>query len=165
VHLIDNTIHVIWLRYFIAEAPYTSYVNNSEILTMLLGATLAVYTYTRIRTHVYFNDDEAGLLVDIKSPIPLPIRSATRDLFAFCSPHQRFRTASDTGQAVMVVLCVLATCAVATWEVHAVLRLFWLCVLKLTLFALTVELELEGLKTPEEKMELRMALSGAGKYA
>jgi hypothetical protein len=41
----------------------------------------------------------------------------------------------------MVVLCVLATCAIATWEVHAVLRFFWFCVLKLTLFALTVELE------------------------
>jgi endonuclease/exonuclease/phosphatase (EEP) superfamily protein YafD len=116
-----------------------------------------------MRTHVYFSDDEAGLLVDIKSPVPLPIRSATRDLFTFCSPHERFRTASDTRQAVMVVLCVLATCAIATWELHAVLRFFWFCVLKLTLFALTVELE--GLKTPEEKMELRMALSGSGKYA
>jgi hypothetical protein len=63
----------------------------------------------------------------------------------------------------MVVLCVLATCAIATWEVHAVLRFFWFCVLKLTLFALTVELQ--ELKTPEENMELRMALSGAGKYA
>jgi hypothetical protein len=70
VHLIDNTIHFIWFRYFIAEAPYTSYINNSEILTMLLGATLAVYTYARMRTHVYFSDDEAGLVVDIKSPIP-----------------------------------------------------------------------------------------------
>jgi hypothetical protein len=100
-----------------------------------------VYTYARIRTRVYFNDDEAGLLVDIKSAIPLPTRSATRDLFTFCSPTNCFRTASDTRQALMVLYCALATCGIATWEVHAVFRFFWFCVLKLTLFAVAVELE------------------------
>jgi hypothetical protein len=104
VHLFDNTIHIIWFRYFIPDAPYTPYINNSEILTVLLFATLAVYTSARTRTHVYFDDNEGDLLIDIKSPIPLPTYSATRDISSLCSPNHRFRTASQSRQIVIVTL-------------------------------------------------------------
>jgi hypothetical protein len=163
VYLIDNTIHFIWFRYFIADAPYTLYLDNSEILTMLLFVILALYTYARTITHVFFNDNEIGLLVDIKNPIPLPTSSATRDLFTFCSPHHRFRTASVKRQIIMVVYCVLAACVIATWDIYGVFKFFWMCVAKFTIYAMTVELQ--GLQTPEEKMELQLALNGVGKYA
>jgi hypothetical protein len=52
-HIIDNTIHVIYLRYswtFGEGQPYTSYINNSEILTVVLAVQMAVWTWLRMRT-------------------------------------------------------------------------------------------------------------------
>jgi hypothetical protein len=125
IHLIDNTIHVIWLRYFHVDAPYTAYINNSEILTVLLFLSLTVYTFTRMHTHVYFDDAVADSLADMKSTDPLSKHSATRDLFTFASPHHLFRTASKSRQIFMISMCVMATAAVATWELHPWVPRFW----------------------------------------
>jgi len=124
-HVFDNTIHVLWLRYFSTDTPYTTYINNSEFLTMALFVTLAVYTYARMRTHVYFNDDERGLLVDIKSPIPLPTQSASRDLITFASSKYDFRTPTMWRCACMVCVCVLSTGASATWNMDEAVPLIW----------------------------------------
>jgi hypothetical protein len=51
-HVIDNAVHVFWLRYgyeFGDGAPYTAYVNNSEILTMLLVLQLGAWTWVQVR--------------------------------------------------------------------------------------------------------------------
>jgi hypothetical protein len=85
VHLIDNAVQVLWLRYLAANAPYTSYINNSEILTILLGISLAVYTCARIRTHVAFLPSE-------KDKAPIAIQSAATDLMSFYTPHHKYRT-------------------------------------------------------------------------
>jgi hypothetical protein len=125
IHLIDNTIHVIWSRYLHVDAPYTAYINNSEILTILLFFSLAVYTYARMDTHVYFDDTVTGPLVNFKSTVPLPQYSATRDLFTFASPHHAFRTASESRQIFMISMCVMATAAMTTWELHPWVPYFW----------------------------------------
>ena len=125
-HAIDNTIHVLWLRYFIStDTPYTTYINNSEFLTMTLFVTLAAYTYARMRTHIYFDDDKCGLLVDIKSPIPLPIHSASHDLFTLTTSRNDFRTATVLRCICMALACVLVTCAIATWDMHEIVPPIW----------------------------------------
>ncbi|KAF2825365.1 hypothetical protein CC86DRAFT_407575 [Ophiobolus disseminans] len=55
-HVIDNTIHMILLRFFWsfgAPDPYTPYINNSEILTVLLVAEMAAWTWLRWRSRDY----------------------------------------------------------------------------------------------------------------
>ena len=52
IHLFDNLIHVLWLRYLSPTAPYTTYLNNSELLIVLLSINVALYTYGRICSHV-----------------------------------------------------------------------------------------------------------------
>lgn len=47
IYLIDNVVHVISLCYFAANAPYTTYINNSEILTVLPESALR---YTHMHT-------------------------------------------------------------------------------------------------------------------
>ncbi|KAI1570538.1 hypothetical protein PtrCC142_009640 [Pyrenophora tritici-repentis] len=118
-HVIDNTIHVLWFRYFNTEAPYTTYLNNSELLTMVLLTTLVTYTYARMHTHVHFDhdDEESGLLVDIKSSIPSPIHLALRDLFSSVPWQHDFRAPSAVRYGCMVVFGVLATGATATWHI------------------------------------------------
>lgn len=46
-HVVDNTLHVIWLRYFWPYGegrPYTDYTNNSEILNILLVLEVMAWT-------------------------------------------------------------------------------------------------------------------------
>ncbi|RMZ73646.1 hypothetical protein GMOD_00009391 [Pyrenophora seminiperda CCB06] len=107
-HVIDNAIHILWLRYDNTDAPYTTYINNSEFLTLALFVTLVAYTYARMRTHVYFDDDDDGILIDIKSPIPLPTPSVSRDLLTLRPWHQAFRTASTDRCGAM--FCCLVSC-------------------------------------------------------
>ncbi|KAF2495789.1 hypothetical protein BU16DRAFT_538424 [Lophium mytilinum] len=65
--VVDNFVHVIWLRYFLADGPYTAHVNNSELLTMLLVVQMAVYSYARRYTRVKFdNEVESGGTEDEK---------------------------------------------------------------------------------------------------
>ncbi|KAL1794205.1 hypothetical protein ACET3X_007626 [Alternaria dauci] len=125
IHLIGNTIRAIWLRYLHFDAPYTAYMNNSEILTLLLFLSLAVYTHARMRTHIYFDDAATESLSNNKSTVPLPQYSATHDLFAFASPHHPFRTALKSRQIFITSICVMATAAVATWEMHHWIPYFW----------------------------------------
>lgn len=122
VHLIDNAIHVIWFRYFHVDAPYTAYVNNSEMLTILLFVVLAVYTYTRMRTHVYFDTNTTEPLVDTESIVPFPIHSVSRDLCTFASPHNLFRTASRNRQFLLIYWCLMFMLDLAA---HDLLSLYW----------------------------------------
>jgi hypothetical protein len=89
VHLVDNAVEVLWLRYMAANAPYTSHINNSEILTILLGISLAVYTCARIRTHVVFLPSE-------KDKAPIAIQSAATDLMSFYTPRHKYRTTATS---------------------------------------------------------------------
>jgi hypothetical protein len=53
-YVVDNTIHVLWLRYcweFGNGQPYTSYLNNSEILTMFLTAQVLAWIGLNVWTH------------------------------------------------------------------------------------------------------------------
>jgi hypothetical protein len=130
IHLIDNAIHVIWFRYLHVDAPYTTYINNSEILTVVLLVSLAVYTYTRMR--VYFDDNVARLLVDIKTTVPLPIPSASRDLFTFASPHHLFRISSRNRQIFIIFTCIMTMFETAksnsdSWVASCIPGMLFLC--------------------------------------
>jgi hypothetical protein len=89
VHLIDNAVQVLWLWYLAANAPYTPYINNSEILTILLGISLTVYTCARIRTHVVF-------LLSEKDKAPIAIQSAATDLMSLYTTHHEYRTTATS---------------------------------------------------------------------
>ena len=52
IHVIDNFIHIIWLRYFYENGPYTAHMNNSELLTILLAIQMSIYSYERQHTRV-----------------------------------------------------------------------------------------------------------------
>ncbi|KAF2804943.1 uncharacterized protein BDZ99DRAFT_146103 [Mytilinidion resinicola] len=70
IHVIDNFLHVIWLRYFYADGPYTAHINNSELFTVLLVVQVAVYSYARRCTCVKLHDDvEAGGADDEKGDV------------------------------------------------------------------------------------------------
>jgi hypothetical protein len=38
-----------WLRYYYRKAPYTEYINNSEILTLVLAVQLFAWTFIKWR--------------------------------------------------------------------------------------------------------------------
>lgn len=54
IHIFDATIHVVWLLYYVLGVPYTAYLNNSEMLTILLFLQTAIYTIARMRSHVHY---------------------------------------------------------------------------------------------------------------
>lgn len=65
-HVIDNTLHVIWLRYFwpFGEGgPYTEYFNNSEAFHIVLVWEMIVWSILRMcETNMTQNDDaEKGM--------------------------------------------------------------------------------------------------------
>ena len=110
IHLVDNAIHVVWLRYLAADAPYTTGINNSEIMTLLLFISLAVYTYARMRTHVVFTSDSE------KFTTSMPVRSATTDLLTLNSPHHVFRKPCSARWACIALSGLAMTVAVAVGE-------------------------------------------------
>ena len=67
--LFDNIMFVLWLRYAYQHGPYTRYVSNSEILTILLFFSMILYTYARMRTHVVFSEDEEMGLEKQSTPL------------------------------------------------------------------------------------------------
>jgi hypothetical protein len=81
--LVDKTIHVTWLRYWAGDAPYMSHINNSEMLTAILGISLVLYTRARIRTNVVFYTGE-----DEK---PVGGGFASVSLLTLNTPHHKFR--------------------------------------------------------------------------
>ena len=109
-----------WLRYLYVDTPYTAYINNRVTLTLVLDI-LVLYTYERIPRLAYFDDPVTGLLVDIKSTVPLPKYSTTRDLFTFASPGHPLCPASKPRRIFMIFwifICVMATAAMVTWKLH-----------------------------------------------
>jgi hypothetical protein len=105
ISLFDNLVYVVWMRYAVENAPYTSYINNSEILTLLLFILLALYTYARMRTHVIFVAGEKDK--------PISIHSTTRDLCKLNKPNMEFRTTTGLRWVVIAYRCVAATLAEA----------------------------------------------------
>ncbi|OCK85023.1 hypothetical protein K432DRAFT_439565 [Lepidopterella palustris CBS 459.81] len=70
IHVIDNFIHVIWLRYFYENGPYTAHINNSELFTMLLVIQVSVYSYARRHTRIKLHCNvEAGGAKDEKGEV------------------------------------------------------------------------------------------------
>ena len=48
--ILDNTVHMVWLRFFGhfgSPDPYTSYINDSEILTAFLVVLTAALTWVK----------------------------------------------------------------------------------------------------------------------
>jgi hypothetical protein len=85
IPVFDNLVQVLWLRYVAADPPYTMYINNSEIFTILLCISLALYTCARMTTHVAF-------VAGKKDTAPIAVQSATTDLFTLNTLHHRYRT-------------------------------------------------------------------------
>jgi hypothetical protein len=72
-HVIDSTLHVLCVRYCWASgqgAPYTDYVNNEEILTVLLAVLMAIWRVVKMRlqsekeTGAEVDDEQRGTVVD-----------------------------------------------------------------------------------------------------
>ena len=72
-HLFENAVRVLCLRYYRAHnegAPYTTYVNNSEILTGLLALQVAAWTYCKMRENAKtLGDIEKGAAALQMGPI------------------------------------------------------------------------------------------------
>ena len=126
-HVFGMPTHSSWLQYLYVDTPYTAYINNWVTLTLVMDF-LVLYTYERIPRLAYFDDPVTGLLVDIKSTVPLPKYSTTRDLFTFASPRHPLRTASKSRQIFMIFwisICVVAMAAMVTWKLHQWVLDFW----------------------------------------
>lgn len=83
IHVVDNLIHILWLRFFIDNGPYTAYLNDSEILTALLLVQVVVYTYVRMRSHVHFcreRDEESLVGSDVSTKRITAQKSWTKGL-------------------------------------------------------------------------------------
>lgn len=76
VHVIDNAVHVLWLRYFASDTPYTAYINVSEILTVMLFLAMVLYTWARVRTHVVFDDWNVAAKDEENPPGSSPLADA-----------------------------------------------------------------------------------------
>ncbi|KAF2877952.1 hypothetical protein BDV95DRAFT_600642 [Massariosphaeria phaeospora] len=83
IHVIDNSIHVLWLRYAFANEPYTTFLNNSEILTICLTVGLSLYIYARVQCHNASDnfDDEQRIGLLVTRPLRMDAASSTSDLF------------------------------------------------------------------------------------
>jgi hypothetical protein len=67
-HIIDNNLHMIWLRCFwpFGEGePYTRYLNNSELLNISLALLMMAWTCVRVRERgvIRENDVEKGIVL------------------------------------------------------------------------------------------------------
>lgn len=72
IHMVDNLIHVLWLRFYQSSGPYTSYLNNSELFTLLLFIQMGLYTYSRIKSHVIFtHGDDEEMVIDVEKTTPV----------------------------------------------------------------------------------------------
>jgi len=72
-HLFENAVRVLCLRYHHPHnesAPYTTYINNSEILTELLALQVTAWTYCKMREKVeILGDVEKGAAALQMGPI------------------------------------------------------------------------------------------------
>jgi len=72
-HLFENAVRVLCLRYYHPHnegAPYTTYINNSEILTGLLALQVAAWTYCKMRENAkMLGDVEKGAAALQMGPI------------------------------------------------------------------------------------------------
>jgi hypothetical protein len=120
IHIVDNLIHVYWLRFSLSNGPYTTYINNSEILTLLLFTEMGIYTYARMASHVVFevNDDEETCIGMEKSTIITAKKSITRGLFDLRLHNQpSFRHGENLKELCWgLVLCGLVTVFLAIWS-------------------------------------------------
>ncbi|KAH7357592.1 hypothetical protein BKA66DRAFT_574231 [Pyrenochaeta sp. MPI-SDFR-AT-0127] len=67
-HVIDNTLHMIWLRYlwpFGEGEPYTEYFNNSEALNILLVLVVIVWTCFRAYEKRATQEDDVEKRMDV----------------------------------------------------------------------------------------------------
>lgn len=64
IHIIDNLVYALWLRFYFENGPYTADVNNSELLTLFLVVIMGIYTFARIESHVVFKHEEDEEKID-----------------------------------------------------------------------------------------------------
>jgi hypothetical protein len=107
IHVVDNLVQVLWLRYVAADAPYMTYMNSSEVLTILLGISLALYTYARMRTRVVF-------VAGKRDTAPIAVQSTTKDLFTFDTLHHRYRTTAMSRWYTIIFIALTTMFSTAT---------------------------------------------------
>ncbi|KAF2711538.1 hypothetical protein K504DRAFT_465298 [Pleomassaria siparia CBS 279.74] len=113
IHIIDNLIHIIWLRFYLDNGPYTSYINNSEILTAVLLIEMAVYTYARIKSHVVFEfeDDEKSFMT-LEKKVPVATKSVSKGLIGQRSDGPPSQHPPSYWFGYFVFLCFVAACVI-----------------------------------------------------
>jgi hypothetical protein len=55
-HIVDNAVHVVWLRFFWPHndgKPFTEYISNSEILTVVLTVLMLGWTWVRVQMRAW----------------------------------------------------------------------------------------------------------------
>lgn len=112
IHIIDNLIHIVWLRFFFENGPYSTYINNSEILTVYLAVGVAFYTYARIDSRALFQneDDEEmalgeGKLGENEITDMMATKSATKGLMSVSSKDLAFRKLGLWHQFGILMAC------------------------------------------------------------
>ncbi|KAL5378665.1 hypothetical protein PMIN02_011147 [Paraphaeosphaeria minitans] len=65
-HMVYNFIHVFWLRFVLSDGSYTTYINNSELLTMMLAAQLFLWSFSTESIRIRISDDETDSFEDMK---------------------------------------------------------------------------------------------------
>jgi hypothetical protein len=112
IHIVDNLIHVIWLRYYLENGPYTPYINNSEILTLVLLVQTGIYTFARMRTHVTFikitDDEEIGMELENRD-LEVKIRQSWSEGLVSRSAHQNLPRRSTGMKYVRMFVCFVAS--------------------------------------------------------
>ncbi|KAF2008071.1 hypothetical protein P154DRAFT_614461 [Amniculicola lignicola CBS 123094] len=65
--ILNTALHIPWLRYWSPYAPYTTFINNKELTTLVLVVQVLIYTYARMASHVsYVIDDSVEGCISLK---------------------------------------------------------------------------------------------------
>jgi hypothetical protein len=76
--VLDNAIHIIWLRYAYPKGPYTTLLNNSELFTLLLALQMVLFHRARHQTHRDLRDPcNRDALDDIEKAVVIDTRWCT----------------------------------------------------------------------------------------
>lgn len=104
-------MHVTRFRFFLApQTPYTTYINNTEIMTGLLLLTMALYTIARIKMHwIAVRGSEAHLKKEKEeSSQPIFQHSWRTKLYTLNAPDHEFRDMLTAWKVLIVVFCIMA---------------------------------------------------------
>lgn len=101
---------------FTPQAPYTTYINNTEIMTGLSLLTMALYTIAHMKTHWIAVRGSEALLTKEKEESSQPIfqHSWRTKLYTLNTPDHEFRDMLMAWKVLIVVFCIMAMVLLAT---------------------------------------------------